>query len=235
MPTVPRLLSLLALNLIAQSVLCGNLYAQEMPSQTETQKYIAGVSFALDYVDGGISLSGGSPVVQPYLELVRNGFYVGASLSYVQIESNRAELDIYFGHRHKFANNLFFDVSYRRYILNRTGDCCGQTRARVILPIGESLGAEFRLGFNDRYDQFNRRARILWDVNDKLLVTGSYGKTSGFDDRYWNIGGVWKLRDRVSLKLHYEGSEGEDPGVVLKLSWSTIRNNVVSLLVDPFR
>lgn len=235
MRQTPSLLLATSLRCLAVVIaLAGPAMAQTKLPNSEL-RYILSASATTDYVVSGISASGGNPSFQPFFELDWNGFYGGLAISYVRVARDRTEFDLYAGHRRRLANNIFFDLSYRRFYLNATGDCCGEAKARVIFPVGESLGAELLLGYNHTLGAFNRRGRVLWDVSDRVLVTGAYGETSNNDNEYWNIGATWNLPYRLALNLRYEGAETGDAGLVASLGWSTVSNDIVRLFTNPFQ
>lgn len=225
------------------SVLCSVLLmmAFAIPSRAQESlphsdlSYIFSASIASDYVANGISQSGGNATFQPFFELDWRGFYGGLAVSYLQINRDRAEFDVYIGHRNRLANDIYFDISYRRFILNSSGDCCGDAKARVIFPVGESIRAELLLGFNDTLNSLNRRGRVLWEVSDEIILSGSYGETSQNDNQYWNIGVSYSLPNRLALNLRYEGAETGDVGLVATLGWSTVNNSFVRLFTNPFQ
>ena len=197
--------------------------------------YIFSASITSDYVANGISQSGGNPSFQPFFELDWRCFYGGPAVSYVRLDRDRTEFDVYLGHRRRLANAVFFDLSYRRFLLDDSGDCCGEAKARVIFPVGEHVGAELLLVYNHTLDSLNRRARVLWDATDRLNLTAALGETSGNDNRYWNVGATYALRDRLAMALRYEGADAGDPGLVVTLGWSTVSNDIARLFLNPFQ
>lgn len=219
---------------VALVVLSGAALAQTVLPQSDL-RYILSASVTSDYVTNGVSQSGGNPSFQPFFEMDWRGFYGGVAVSYVRVNNNRTEFDLYFGHRHRLENGVFFDLSYRRFLLNDSGNCCGEAKARVIFPVGETVGAELLLAYNHNLDVFNRRARLLWDVTDRLNLFSTLGETSLQDNRYWNAGASYSLPGRLALTLRYEGADTGDPGLVVTLGWSTVNNDIVRLFVDPFQ
>ena len=198
--------------------------------------YIFSASITSDYVANGISQSGGNPSFQPFFELDWRGFYGGLAVSYVRLDRDRTEFDVYLGHRRRLANAVFFDLSYRRFLLDDSGDCCGEAKARVIFPVGEHVGADALLVADPQtLDSLNRRARVLWDATDRLNLTAALGETSGNDNRYWNVGATYALRDRLAMALRYEGADAGDPGLVVTLGWSTVSNDIARLFLNPFQ
>lgn len=235
MPAVPvqRLLALLFRG-IAVAGLAAPASAQTTLPPTELS-YILSATITSDYVANGISQSGGNPSFQPFFELDWRGFYGGVAVSYVRLNRDRTEFDVYVGHRRRLANDLFFDLSYRRFWLNASGDCCGEAKARVIFPIGKTVGAELLLAYNDTIDSLNQRGRVLWDLSDRWNITATLGETSFNDNQYWNVGATYTLRNRLALSMRYEGAETGDPGLVVSLGWSNVTNDIARLLVNPFQ
>jgi uncharacterized protein (TIGR02001 family) len=231
--SVPRLIQLLY-RPIAMAVLAGPAAAHTALPESDL-KYILSARITSEYVVNGISQSGGKPSFQPFFEMDWRGLYGGVAISYVRLLTDRTEFDLYIGHRRRLANDIFFDLSYRRFLLNSSGNCCGEAKARVIFPVGERIGAELLLAYNHNLDNFNHRARALWDVTDRLDLFGSLGETSLNDNQYWNVGATYSLPRRLAVSLRYEGAETGDPGFIVSLGWSTINSDIARLFIDPFQ
>jgi uncharacterized protein (TIGR02001 family) len=215
--------------------LCATTQAQARDvSQPESGfRYFAGLTLASDYVSNGQSMTGGRPTIQPLFEVDWQGFYAGTVVSFVRLNDDRAEFDLYLGYRKALRNGMFLDTGYRRFVLNDSLDCCGEFKLRLLSPLVADLAGEVYFGYNPNLDSSNLRGRLLWTINQDLTASAAYGETSANQNEYWDAGVTYALTDKLSLDLRYQGSETGDVGVVVKLSWATVENSLARILANP--
>jgi uncharacterized protein (TIGR02001 family) len=210
------------------------------PGEAETRvipvpelRYFAGLAIASDYVNSGISMTRGRPTIQPLFELDWRGFYAGTVISLVRLADDRTEFDFYLGYRTELRNGMFLDTGYRRYVLNDSLDCCGEFKLRVLSPLATDLAGEVYFGYNPNLNSFNRRARLIWSMNEDLTASATYGETSSNSNEYWDAGITYALTNKLSLDVRYQGAETGDIGLVVKLAWATVENSLARILADP--
>ena len=87
----------------------------------ENLSFSGGVNVTSNYLSDGLSETGNRPAIQPYFELVKNGFFAGVWATNLQDDAgNRAELDLSFGYRGKTGTGLDYEVGYKQYFYDQT-------------------------------------------------------------------------------------------------------------------
>ncbi len=205
------------------------------PAAAQETTFYAGIDVVSDYVSNGVTQSDGNPAIQPYFEIVRNGFYAGTWMSTVDFgDDDNAEIDLYLGYRKAFENDLFFDFGYAHYYYDQSGDCCGEFKLTLAYPLVERLGIKGYLAYNPRSQDFNRRLSLAYEVNEKLVLAGTYGRSDFYDHDYWEAGASYAFDSFWSVGLRYVGSESGDEGLVLRLSLASSQSTLARLLIAPF-
>lgn len=213
----------------AVSFMLGALPAQAEPS------FLAGITATSDYVSNGVSQTDGKGALQAYLEYTGNGFYLGSWMSNVEIGDDRLEVDLYAGYRHRFANGLFLDLGYARYLYNASGDCCGELKLTAVYPLFDNtLGLEAYGAYDPESHGSNLRVTAAYEVTGQLGLSAAFGRTSLNDNAYWDAGGSFAFNDTVSADLRYYGAQSGDAGLVFALSFATEQGSFRRLLAAPF-
>ena len=146
-----------------------SLFLSGAAAAAEEVRYYAGVDFVSNYVASGVTQSMGRPAVQPYFEVGKDGYYFGTWMSNVEFgNGDHAEIDLYAGYRKIFAEKLFVDLSYARYMYDSSGDCCGELRATVAFPLYESLAFKGYVAVNPGAGEITRRATLAYEFTPKL-------------------------------------------------------------------
>ncbi|UWQ93162.1 TorF family putative porin [Aliisedimentitalea scapharcae] len=216
------------------SVVC--IAASTMPLAAQEWQVLGGIEAVSNYVSNGVTQSNGNPAIQPWVEINNAHFYAGLWASNVDFgNSDDYELDIYLGYRRSFANDLFIDLGYARYLYDGTGDCCGELKVTAAYPIHDRVGLLGYVAYNPESDEWNRRATLAYKVNDKISLSGTYGYSDFNQHDYWDVGASFPLTDTVAMDVRYQGSEAGDEGVVVGVSWSASQVSMAQLFLAPFR
>ncbi len=187
--------------------------AQDVPSLSY------GVSATTNYIFRGETQSDDRPALQGYVEGELGLFYAGAWASTVDIDDDRAELDLYLGVRPSFGD-LEFDIGYIRYLYDETGDCCGEITLGVGAPLGESaeVGAAMFYDPEEGTNWLEATAGVAAPF--ELYVDGVAGADLGTlgldgDKVYGNIGVSRTFGEVATIDLRLHDSNVDPARLVL--------------------
>lgn len=197
---------------------------------------VFGIDGVSNYVSNGVTQSSDRPAVQPYAELLVNGFYAGTWLSTVDFGAgDNWEIDLYAGYRRTIADKLLVDISYARYLYDDSGDCCGEARLTLAYPLWEGIGVTGYLAYDPVADNLNRRLTLAYDPNERFGLAGTYGYSDFYGHDYWTVGATWSINDTWSTGLSYHGSGSGDPGLVFRISMGNLQTPLARLLGPQFQ
>ncbi|WP_424984899.1 TorF family putative porin [Microbulbifer sp. S227A] len=203
---------------------------------TGAVRYVFGVDVVSNYVSNGRTQSDGKPAIQPYFEVELNGFYAGTWLSNVDFGDNDDwEIDLYVGYRNLFANDLFMDVGYARYLYDDSGDCCGEAKLTLGYPLTDQFGLTGYVAYDPRAGNFNRSVTLAYEPTAKLGFAGIYGYSDSNAHEYWSVGASYTFDDTWSAGVRYEGSGSGDEGLVFRVSLGNLQTPLFRLLGAPFQ
>lgn len=166
-----------------------------------------GVVVTSNYISKGITQSDNHPALQAYAEASQGVFYGGLWSSTVDLDDDLVEFDLYAGVRPTFGD-FDVDISYVRYIYNRSGDCCGEVQLDVAYPMAD-LGS-VGLGFD--YDPENDlrwgETALGFSLSSQWLLGGTLATdfgSYGYDENLiaWDAGVTRTLGGFAWVDLRY--------------------------------
>ncbi len=175
--------------------------AQQAPS------VYAGVAATTNYIYRGETQSDDRPALQGYIESELGMLYAGAWASTVDLDDDRAELELYVGVRRSFGD-LSADLSYIRYLYDQSGDCCGEIGLALAHPFGHSLelGAALFVDPEESTEWFEATAGVT--ILENYLLDATVGSDFGSldygkDKVAWNLGASRTFSELATVDLRY--------------------------------
>lgn len=223
---------------IARGITIACAIGAAVPARAQEEggvSYLFGVDIVSNYVSNGVTQSDGKPAIQPYFEIGLNGFYAGTWMSNVDFgDDDDWEIDLYLGYRNLFANDLFVDVGYARYLYDHSGDCCGEAKLTLGYPLADQFGVTGYVAYDPQAENFNRRMTLAYEATPDLGFAAVYGYSDANAHEYWSVGASYTFNEIWSAGLKYEGSGSGDEGLVLRISLGNLQTPLVRLLGAPF-
>lgn len=184
-----------------------------------------GVAVTTNYISDGATQSNDNPALQGYVEGSYGMFYGGVWSSTVDFGDDPVygddslEFDLYAGIRPTLGD-FSFDISYYRYLYDKSGDCCGEFVLVAQYPIADfgDIGVEFDYD-PVNHTNFGYLAGALtfaevWEVGGS--VGSDFGSEDwGDDDKVaWDAGVTRAIGDKATVDLRYYDSN-YDPGTAV--------------------
>jgi len=147
----------------------------------QTPRVSWGALATSNYIYRGVSYSDQKPALQGYVNVTDGFVYGEAWASTVDIDGDYGELDLSVGVTPEFGQ-LDVDISYTRFLYNRSGDCCGE----IGLELGHPAGSVVDLGgafyWDPESDATWTEAGIAGTVYDGFVLGGTIGSDFGSGD-----------------------------------------------------
>ena len=193
-------------------------YASASASTATAQELSWGVNFTSNYMSDSVTQSDDKPALQGYVEYGLDGFYAGAWASTVDFgpDTDNLELDLYFGFRNEIGA-VSYDVGYARYFYDRTGDCCGEFLASVDAEMGQGLSLGVSFAYNNRDDELTSRLGAALVPDDRLKVSGAFGRSQANDNHFWDLGVGYAVQPNVGLDVRYHDTTNTRGRAVVSL------------------
>ncbi len=179
-----------------------------------------GLALTTDYIDRGATQTGGRPAVQAYAEATAGVVYGGIWGSTVNLDDDRAEIDLYLGLRPSLAA-LDVDLSYTRYLYDTTGDCCGELALALAHPVGQSGLVSGEISTDPEAETLWLEAGgalTLFDAFEADALLGSDLGTLDEDRIAWQLGVARSFADVATLDMRYHDSNLDPARAVVSLS-----------------
>ena len=183
-----------------------------------------GVLATSNYIYRGISDSDEKPALQGYVTATNGFIYGGAWASTVDIDGDYGELDLYFGVTPEFGQ-LDVDISYRRFLYNRSGDCCGEIGLALGYPAGSVVDIAGAFYWDPENDTTWAEAGIAGTVYEDFEVGGSIGGDFGSgdfgveDQVAWDLGVSYGFLESGTVDVRYHQSTNMSARAVLSIGF----------------
>lgn len=210
-----------------QLKLAAALFALAAPIAGHAQE-TPGVSWGAlatsNYIYRGITYSGNKPALQGHVTVTDGFIYGGAWASTVDIDGDYGELDLSIGVTPDFGQ-LDVDISYTRFLYNRSGDCCGEIGLVLGYPLGSVAGVAGGVFWDPESDSTWTEAGLTGTVYEDFEVGGSIGSDFGSGDYgdedqvAWDLGVYYGFLESGTLDLRYHQSTNMSARAVLSVGF----------------
>ncbi len=134
-------------------------------------------------------------------------------------------IDLYLGYRNTTAGGLSYDVSYDRSIYpNDGGDCCGDIKANLSIPLGAKLSTTLDMNYYPESQLSNAHLSLDYELNNKVTLTYKIGietLAGGGTSKEFQLAAAYELGDATAVKVHYYKGDDYKGYIGLDLTWDT--------------
>lgn len=180
------------------------------------------VTAATRYVFRAVSFSGNTPVVQPYLELNLNGFYLATWTSNVNFgpgDPTDREIDVYIGYRGETPGGLSYAVNYSRYTYDDLRDN-GEFNLNLDYALNDRFGVAADFAYDPVAKTLAAGVGASFAVTDKLTLSADFGNEELLSHLYWDAGATFSLTDTLGADVRYYDTDDAEPFVAASLTYS---------------
>ncbi len=186
--------------------------------RAETLTVSGGVKLLSDSVSNGHTLSNGKASAQAYIEAEIAGFFAEIYFATVRNGTDDTEIDYTLGYRNELESGLHYQLSYARYTLNNTGDCCGQ----VVFELGQQFNDRIDLTGTLAYDPSAKlrdtNVELTYTPRDSWDITARLGREQA-SHNYASLGVTYWATENTALTLRLHDSSDEKPRIAALLEY----------------
>lgn len=159
-----------------------------------------------------------------YMEADYRGFYGGIG-GFLAREQDLNRVDLYLGYHGETMSGVRYDASYRRYVYpEEGGNCCGQLKLDVDVPVGLQGTGKFGVSFDPERSETGASIGLDFAVTDQLTTGfnfGAYDIAVLSTETQWDVGATYKFNDELGADVRWH--DGSDyPGyVALSMKFDT--------------
>jgi uncharacterized protein (TIGR02001 family) len=177
-----------------------------------------------NYIYRGVTYSDNRPALQGYVAATDGFIYGGAWASTVDIDGDYGELDLSIGVTPDFGA-LDVDISYTRFLYNRSGDCCGEVGLSLGYPLGSVAGVAGAVFWDPENGSTWSEAALSGTVYEDFEIGGSIGSDFGSGDYgdedqvAWDLGVSYGFLENGTADLRYYQSTNMSARAVLSVGF----------------
>lgn len=190
----------------------------------ETPNVSWGALATTNYIYRGNTYSSNRPALQGYVTVTDGFIYGGAWASTVDIDGDYGELDLTIGVTPEFGQ-LDVDISYTRYLYNRSGDCCGEIGLGLGYPVGGAVDVAGAVFWDPENDSTWTEAGLIGTVYEDFEVGGTIGSDFGSGDYgdedqvAWDLGVSYGFLENGNVDVRYYQSTNMSARAVLSVGF----------------
>ncbi|RUS60208.1 hypothetical protein EGN72_10465 [Pseudorhodobacter sp. E13] len=181
-------------------------------ARAETLVVSGGVKLLSDSISNGHTLSNGKASAQAYVEAEIAGFFAEIYFATVRNGTDDTEIDYTLGYRNALDSGLHYQLSYSRYTLNNSGNCCGQ----ISFELGQQFNDQIDLTGTIAYDPsakiVDTNVELTYTLSDQWSLAAKLGREQQ-SHSYASLGVTYWASENTSLTLRLHDSSDEKPRI----------------------
>ncbi|OYW58374.1 MAG: hypothetical protein B7Z31_07855 [Rhodobacterales bacterium 12-65-15] len=199
------------------------LIASLLPSTVRAERlsFGGGVTVTSDSLVDGLSESGNSPAIQPYLEIAKDGFYAGLWATNLKDDAgNRAELDLTLGYRGETGSGIEYDLGYTQSFYDKTNAASSELALSLGAPVTDRLSVSGEVSYDLSEKTFGESLGAEFALTDAWTVYADFGRADPSSSVNWGAGVAYAIDDRTSVDLAIQDTTSTTPLVALSLTYA---------------
>ena len=174
-----------------------------------------------NYLSDGLSETGNSPAIQPYIELAKNGFYAAVWASNLKDDvGNRAELDLSLGYRGEVGSGLGYELGYTQHFYDKTRAASSELAVSLGIPVTDLLSVSGEVSYDLAEKTFGESLGAEFVLADAWTLHADVGRADPSSSVNWAAEVGYALDDRTMLDFQVQDTASTSPLLGLSVNYA---------------